>query len=439
VISYHGSVSYTRADSRYTLVTSQALVQDGTIAIDSYMVVNGGELSGDNRRFREINGHYYLYFPIGSSIVAAPAVWIANRFGMDMVRYQDENKMQRVLAALSVGLTFVALVLIAFEYLGLGPAFVLAFFFAYGGPVISIGGTAYRSHNTAMLLNSLVILSIVREEMGRRRLFHPTVLGALLAFGYVCRPTTGSLIVAAGLFFLFARPMRDALLAGLGGVLLLSAFSAWSWMSLERPLPPYYMPSRLAGKSIAQMWVPFLGLTISPSRGVFVFMPFLTVAVGAVPWVWMTARRRPLFWLGTGWAAFHLVMISRFPGWWGGATYGPRFFTDVTPGLLLVALEVWSVGSQTWSRKWFCAWVAILSLGGAAGLYMHSYKGLYAPAIKAWHRVSGAQHHHERFFDWRYPVFLHKARYNDEVKEYWKNKERGKRRAPHLRKKGATK
>jgi hypothetical protein len=153
-------------------------------------------------------------------------------------------------------------------------------------------------------------------------------------------------------------------------------------------------------------------------------MPFFTVALLSTPWAWATLRCRPLFWLGVGWTAVHFAVISRFPIWWGGATYGPRFFTDVTPGLLLIALEIWRAGSRTWPKNRFRAWVAVFLMGGGMGLFMHSYQGLFNPAINQWYRITLGKYHHERFFDWHHPVFLHRSENNFELEQYWKNQEK---------------
>jgi hypothetical protein len=424
LLSYFGNTNYSRLDALYTLVGSQQLISQGTLSLDSVMEKNGGGVPFPDKNLRKIDGHYHMFFPIGSSLLAAPAVWVANRLGMDMVEVDDEVAVQRVLATFSVALTFVLMFLIASEYLTLGPAFVLAFLFAYAGPVMSIGGTAYRSHNPAMILNSLVVWSIVREQMERRRLFHPAVMGALLGFGYVCRPTTGSLIATAGIFFLLARPMRDALLAGLGGALVLGVFSAWSWLAVGMPMPPYYMPSRLT-ESGSVVWEALLGQTISPTRGLFVYMPFFTIALGAVPWAWPSLRRRPLFWFGIAWTTLHFAIISRFPVWWGGTTFGPRFFTDVTPCLLLITLEIWRAGNRAWPKKGFRVWVAIFLLGGTIGLYIHCYQGLYNRAgVKNWYQLTRPGIHRERFFDWHHPQFLHDSKDDEKLKKYWRRKMR---------------
>jgi hypothetical protein len=91
------------------------------------------------------------------------------------------------------------------------------------------------------------------------------------------------------------------------------------------------------------------GLTVSPSRGLFIFSPVMLVAAAGAIKVWrapltgdsgMAAARVDVLLLARYSALAVLAILltySKFIVWWGGHGYGPRYLTDAMPfaGLLL--------------------------------------------------------------------------------------------------------
>ncbi len=76
-----------------------------------------------------------------------------------------------------------------------------------------------------------------------------------------------------------------------------------------------------------------VGNVVSPSRGIFLFSPVFVLA----PWSLRQAiKHRDAFWkvdvLVAGWIMSHWLVISSFPHWWGGHSYGPRLWTETAVG-----------------------------------------------------------------------------------------------------------
>jgi hypothetical protein len=90
-------------------------------------------------------------------------------------------------------------------------------------------------------------------------------------------------------------------------------------------------------------WHPdaWLGLLISPSRGLLVFSPIVLVTLAALPAVVRERARSPLFWCAAAFAAQFLLFAS-YSVWWGGHTYGPRYLVDVLPLTIPLAAEALS-------------------------------------------------------------------------------------------------
>ena len=50
-----------------------------------------------------------------------------------------------------------------------------------------------------------------------------------------------------------------------------------------------------------------------------------------------------LAWFGAIWFALYIMMISRWPNWWGGHSFGPRLLTDALPALFIITVLVWKI------------------------------------------------------------------------------------------------
>jgi hypothetical protein len=74
----------------------------------------------------------------------------------------------------------------------------------------------------------------------------------------------------------------------------------------------------------------FLGLLVSPSRGLLVFSPVVLVAAAGIPRAFAAGWRSPLPWCVLALAAQY-ALYGSYAVWWGGHTYGPRYLVDILP------------------------------------------------------------------------------------------------------------
>ncbi|MFQ5743794.1 MAG: hypothetical protein ACE5HV_09430 [Acidobacteriota bacterium] len=231
-------------------------------------------------------------------------------------------------------------------------------------PVWSIASQGLWSHAPAVLCLALGLWGLLSGHM--------ILAGLTTGAAAVARPAT---VPAAALLVLYVahRAWRNAgdpvthpprrkgwretiwytlsiLAVGTAG----EAFNIWQHGSLMGGVPlrnAYWVQTLNASGSFSGSLLGGLaGLTVSPSRGVFVFAPILLIAlVGAV-----SAWKRQLSWPAAGapgqrseatllarylsLAALAVLLVyAKFIVWWGGNSYGPRYLTDIMP---LVALLV---------------------------------------------------------------------------------------------------
>jgi hypothetical protein len=99
----------------------------------------------------------------------------------------------------------------------------------------------------------------------------------------------------------------------------------------------------------------------------------------------------------------HWLLISAFEDWVAGKSYGPRYFSDVTPIWMLLIVPVWQRLRPGGALLVVAALVAI-------SFFMHR-QGAWCVECSQW---SGApqpiEENRSRVWDWRDPPFLRNFR-----------------------------
>ncbi len=113
-----------------------------------------------------------------------------------------------------------------------------------------------------------------------------------------------------------------------GGTLAIG-FILFNYSIYYAPLPTYYLPGRVANNP--HFSEALFGNLISPARGLFVFSPiFIFSFLGLIS----KARKQKfeiLDYFLIVIILLHWIVISNFAHWWGGWSFGPRFFSDMVP------------------------------------------------------------------------------------------------------------
>lgn len=404
LLAASGDVSYTDSDPRGTLLTAQALLEHGTFALDAYP-----EAPSDYRVV-ERAGHRFYAYPPGTPMAALPAVAIARVAGLDMARSGDDDKVQRALAAISVGITAVLAALLAVRWLRWPLATMLAGVFVFGTPVMSTMGTSLWSTNLTVVVSMLALLLVARGDASGGGPLRAAAIGALLGFAFWCRPTA---ILLAGLVVLWmfgraatiarrsaivnALALSAAVLVSLALLILMSRLTYGTW------LPDYYIGGRLAASD--RFGTALVAHLVSPSRGLLIFAP----AAALAPIAALLSPRRvlqvPLAALGLVWLCLHLLIVSRFPYWWGGYGFGSRLLVDVLPGVFVFSCVAAAAVCGS-SRRWKLLGLLALVPAAAAGIWINSVQGVFNSATATWNASPNIDRFPGYAFDWRLPQFL---------------------------------
>jgi hypothetical protein len=324
-------------------------------------------------------------FGPGTPIAALPALAAVRGFAGDLRATAATWFGAKAAASLFVALAG-ALVFLAARALGAGPAAaaLVALAFGLGTGVFSTSSQTLWQHAPNTLFLALGACALVRPGDGARS---AAVAGAAFALATSCRPTS-AVFAVAGAVLLLVRDRRAfaAYAAAAAPVALAIAAYNTYWFG-----SPFLFGQTVVGPGLARaltgvadQWqtplsVGVPGLLVSPSRGLFVFSPFL---LAAVPGAVLAFRRRelaPLRALALA-AAVTVLLAARHYDWWGGWSYGYRHVVDLAPALaLLVVPTLGWISRAAWRRAAFGVLVLWSVAVQVVGVLAYDLSGWNAP------------------------------------------------------------
>ena len=398
-------VRYTGSDPVATVIVADSIISLHTIRLDHY-----GEdyLQRINYVLNKINGHWYYYFPIGTPLVITPFVWLAKCFGLEPAK-----KWQMIQVYISSGVAFLTFVLLFFSarfFISGVSSLLVAILFWFGTSLSSTNATALWSHDFAVIFSLISIIIISRFSLGVSSIWESVPLSLSLFLGYLCRPTL-SVFAALVMVFLFLKNRNASLVTGLCVLWMLSVFSLWSYSEFNSYLPAYYLPGRIPGGGDWLMAI--YGNLLSPARGLFVYSSFILIFV----FYWLLNKQRMEFGLlffiiGIIWPVAHLLIISRFPHWYGGWCFGSRLMTDALPGIFLMVLHMFP---RRFGGSFYGFFVFLMVPAAILSIFINTGQGLYNRNTYDWSEVANISENTRFLFDWRWPQFLASKERNERM------------------------
>jgi len=326
-------------DSRYSLLVSVNVLRHASWSLDNYLPP--GELPYQLTRTQP-DGPVWYGYPLGSSVLSLPIV-LALMLASDgpgddpEAALAWETRAQVEAAALVAAGNVAVLFLLARLWLSLRAALGFTLVFALGTSLWSTNARGLWSHTWAGLLLSLTVLILARIERRRQTvgLAAGVGLGALLFVAWWTRTHLLISVLAVGAYLLWHH-RRVALAYLLTLLTLRMALMAFSQAIFGQLSPPTVYSAGVL--SLDEVGSRFLAVLLSPSRGLLIYTPVLAVwGLGLILY-----RRRladtgllsPALLAVTG----QLALLSAYPGWHGGACFGPRYFSDVLPWFFLLGV-----------------------------------------------------------------------------------------------------
>jgi len=404
------------SDSQWSLYTAQSIIRQGDINLDEY-----------RPRIRELGkfgvrrsaGHVYNFFPIGASLLALPFV-AAYEFAPEFtaailpgVEYPADSPspndvlsvrlpMERAIASFYVALAAFILVLISLRWLSLPGALVVGAVFAFASPAWSTASRGLWQHGPSMFALTATLWCLLKAtetkidscKFSQQSLFL-IAAGFTLGASYIIRPTNSLSIVGLGIYTLWRFRLRSYAVP-IGIALAIVPFIALNLELYDRMLPPYFRGARL-GTSLPTL-TSLLRTVLSPNRGLLIFCPWVVLAIWGFV-LGTKTQNRALYIAFTGIVTLHWIVISTFPIWWGGHSYGPRLFSDMLPYLALGLVPVVQIAACNSYSGWIVKTLLAITIAIAFAI---NYRGATSYAVHGWnvapHNVDESQ---DRIWDWQ--------------------------------------
>lgn len=400
-------------DSRWVSYTSMNLIKKGDVNLDTYAAVK----LPDDDRLVMVNGHLRSRYPIGTAILILPLVFIIDTFwhhcyGVSLEEYLKVTTplpgtllptIEVIIASCIAGMSAVVIYRIARVFLDKKFSLLLAFIFAFCTPAWSTASRSLWPHGPSMLVLSLVLYLLIRAQDK----FWPVALAnLLLVFACIIRPTN-----FISLFFIFiyeASTNKKYRVFFLFSLLTIIWLVYSYYFSLIQYAPPYQKALKYfyLTKENGLCLESLIGNLFSPARGLLVFTPiFLFSFYGIL----VKIKNRQLTRLDITLLLilfFHWLAISRIrKSWWGGHSFGPRYFTELSPYFVFFLIpaikEMFALknAKRIIIRNLFFACVI-------ASLFIH-YKGATDWSTWAWNYLPvNVDAFPSRLWDWHDPQFL---------------------------------
>jgi hypothetical protein len=148
-----------------------------------------------------------------------------------------------------------------------------------------------------------------------------------------------------------------------------------------------------------------VGTLISPSRGLFIFTPVLLFSVYGIVLKIRHKQMKAFDYALLGILTLHWTFSSAHPHWWGGHSYGPRYFTDVLPYFLYFLIPaMMHISTSTGLRRtvFITGFTGLLALS-----FVIHFRGATNWNVHYWNTVPvNVDDYPERVWDWRDMQFL---------------------------------
>jgi hypothetical protein len=335
-----------------------------------------------------IDGHIYPVTPPGTALLMVVPVWLAMTQGADPGTYEFLATLGKIAGVLAAGIS-VAFVYLACAALGRPiPALVAAVAYAFGTTVWSVSAQQIWMHGPAQLFVAIGLYLLAKPR-------GTPLAGFAMGLATIIRPVDA---LVAGIGVLAAR-RRGFAARYIAWGLPAGAFLLTYYVLAYRGLRESY------GEDLQLVFPPpgLLGLLVSPSRGLFVYSPFVVFALVGFVMAWrasadqraLLVREMSLATLGT------YAVYATFGSWWGGWAFGSRYMSDAQPLLALGLAYGIDRGllAHALSRMAFAAalaWSVLVNFAGA-GWYYFFWNGYH------WDVTPNIDHTAHRVWDWADP------------------------------------
>ncbi len=338
----------------------------------------------------EVRNHLVSRYPIAAGMLALPFMgwglgsgWIARTvYVFDVAKFA---------ATVIAALTVVAFFFCARELTDLSTTTWATVAFAFGTSVWSTASQGLWQHTPSILFQSLAFWFLLRGQRAGGRALAPA--GFFLSLAVVARPTN---LVTALIFALYVLIYYRAAVPRfiLWTLPPLALFLLYNYAMNGSPFVAGYQEGLIQDFGLPQ-WITLQGLLVSPSRGLFLFSPFLLLAPVGLAMGWQSKRKPFYVFLALAFVAYTALMAS-----WnslGGWSYGARMLTDALPAICLLMIPAVEKIRGNWrGALWGITFLA--AVAQSLGLFDYGLRFFADPANNEWSIQNGEAIFYAKFY-----------------------------------------
>ncbi len=342
-------------DNYATRALGVAILQGGSLDVSRYPPFHE---SPGHYSVVSVNGRLLPGFPLGTGLLSVPYAVMALLFTPGPVTEELLCRWERHFAALLGCGATVFLFLALRQRTSQAVAVGVAAIFALATTVFSsVGQAMWSTSGEVFCLTGALYLLFGRVP---RPVSRSVAAGLVFAAALACRPTALLAVSAVAVAAIFEdrRALKPILLSTCVGIAAVCIFQNYEYGHI---LGGYGLLNLHEGVWQWRSLDGIAGNLFSPSRGLFVFFPYLLF----VPLAWKRAGASPFvhWWMCSALVLAGTVAVaSCYAKWWGGASLGPRLMTEAAPFLALLTLPFFRDGGlpvvlrvSIWSAVVFAA------------------------------------------------------------------------------------
>ena len=355
-----------------------------------------------------VDGHYLSIYPIVTPVLLSP-LYILPFLLMKWIHIPVDlfnpgfalivKIMEKLSASLIASVSVIFVFLSVRELINKRIAIIVALIFAFATNTWTISSQGLWQHGLVELFLAMSIyLVLINEKQASNKII--ICLGFISGLFVFNRPVDSILLISI-IYYIFE--LRDRRIAYYFCAMFISGVPFLLYNL-------HYFGNLFGGMNIllglfdghSGLIMPFMGLLISPSRGLFVYTPIMLFSILGYSRIFQLTNSRIrnfLFVLGISILALIIVYAS-FGMWWAGWSYGPRFLTGMLPALaMFLGLYIKDIGFDIRPRKNLLV-ICIFSILLVWSIFAQ-FVGAFYYTSGGWNANPNVDLHPERVWDWK--------------------------------------
>ena len=341
-------------EGNFDLDEFRSLLSTNTHALDACLIYFGG--------IQKRDGHLVSSYPLGSAILATPFFWVAEQMNY-LHEWHHYRVVGKIAASFMVMLSTVFIFLTLSLTIPTSAAWLIAFFFGLGTSAWSISSQELWQHGPGTLCLSISVYALVRlAATPTQRL--ALIAGLFLGLAVLCRLLNIIPVVALSCFILLNhRKYAIAFFAPLIAFAIpLALYNVTTYGHLSGGYDAIYQSKWHAWRGLNSrnsytnpLLTGLADILVSPSRGLFIYSPFLVPAYVAVIFFLIRPQHQLQRYLAL-WVILISIVLAKNTLWWGGSSFGPRYFSETCVALTILTGGLWP--SITRHKLFFTTFIA---------------------------------------------------------------------------------